>query len=126
MELGTTINRCADWICGDTPIARVLDNPFYTSIMLTLIILIIMVINSRNSSVIAFATYFYIFATISFTLFMYHRRFIKQTRNGVQGSAIARAMSHVSTIPLQSDVTIEPTSLNIMPGSPFRGRIDTI
>ena len=119
MELGTTINRCADWLCTDTPVARVLDNPFYTSVVLTLIIMLIVFMHVRSYSCddddsrtkaigIRFATHFYVFCAIMGTLFLYHRRFDKKTRAEVRGSAIQRALSYVSSVPAQNSVAIEP------------------
>lgn len=131
MELGTTINQCANWIIDDTPVARILDNPFYTAICVTLIIFLIMFMHSRSAGGITFATYFYIFAAISASLFLYHRRFAKVSRDNGHGSEIHRALASMSSIPAPSDVPIEPqvhrvgpvasSDADFAPFDPFRG-----
>lgn len=126
MELGTSFNRFADWLCSGTVIARILDNPFYMAIMLTVIIVIIIIMHKRGGGDIRFATYFYIFCAIVGTLFVYHRRFEKKSRASVQGSDIQRALSFNSTTASPDDVNID-LPYRIQPGNPFdTRRVETI
>jgi Mn2+/Fe2+ NRAMP family transporter len=112
MELGIAINKFADALGSNKGIASILDNPFYTAIMITLIIAIILFFQLREMQ--GFATYFYMFCVIVATIFVYHRRFDKKARAEHRTSDIASALSVVPSFNNPETISIVPPSYMTM------------
>ena len=107
MELGVAVNKFADSIGANKGIATILDSPFHTALLITMIIVIILVIQTREFH--RFATYFYIFCAVLVTIFVYHRRFDKVARAEYRRSEVANALAVVPSF--QGD----PEAVSIVP-----------
>jgi len=82
MDLGGTINSLADNIGNNRGMSRILGNPIYTSLLLTAVIMIIfyfIVWPEQYTSMRMWIvrTFFYVFAAILISMFLYHRHFLR-------------------------------------------------
>lgn len=108
MELGILINDLADSIGSNRGIVTILDNPVYTALICTFIIMVIFYFTSLNShaDVHRLRVAFYIFCSLLTVMFMYHRRFQKCQMQQYKVSEIQSALANPPTIPQEERVPI--------------------
>lgn len=111
MELGVLINQFADSIGSRQGIATVLDNPIYTALVITFVIMIIFYFSEstrKQSSGNRFRVSFYIFAALLTIMFVYHRRFQKCQAQQSKISEIQSALATPLVIPSTELVSVIP------------------
>lgn len=109
MELGVLINGLADSIGANRGIATILDNPIYTALICTLIIMIIYyfaTVDGKSCATTRLRTSFYIFCALLLVMFVYHRRFQKCQMTQSKVSEIQSALANPPTIPSAERVPI--------------------
>lgn len=110
MEIGVMINRLADGITSNGTIAAIMDNPLYTALMLTIVIMIIVVFSGfgtgERGAVPYVRTSFYITCAIVASLFIYHRRYKQQSDKNKRIETIGQALARPSTIAHPDSVPI--------------------
>lgn len=108
MELGVLINGLADSIGANRGIVTILDNPIYTALLSTFIIMIIFYFASPTSQfeTSRLRVAFYIFCALLAVMFVYHRRFQKCQAQQYKVSEIQSALANPPTIPSAERVPI--------------------
>lgn len=91
MDIGAAINKLADELGSNRGVASILDNPIYTAILMTLIVMIIFYFAKPDTRL---RTSFYIFCSLLAVIFIYHRRFQKQSSYGGRISEIRTALAN--------------------------------
>lgn len=132
MELGVMINGFADSVSANRGIASILDNPIYTALVMTFVVMVIFFFSSMQNggvgSVGRLRTAFYIFFSLLMVIFVYHRRFQKCQSQQQQVSVIQGALASfrdlgAQTIPSEDKVPIiQPVYLGMdtRPTSSFK------
>lgn len=113
MELGVLINQFADSIGSSQGIATVLDNPIYTALVITFVIMIIfyfagLTSSGKHSSCNRLRVSFYIFVALLTIMFVYHRRFQKCQAQQSKISEIQSALATPLMIPSAERVPVIP------------------
>ncbi|MFA5125358.1 MAG: hypothetical protein WC473_06100 [Patescibacteria group bacterium] len=114
------INGLADSVTTSRGVASILDNPIYTALAMTLIIIIIFYFSdSARRGVCAAArvrTAFYIFCSILTVIFIYHRRFAATHSEQSRVSEIQSALANPPTLESADHVPVIPP-IYLSPGS---------
>ncbi len=98
MELGIFVNKIADSIGANRGVASILDNPIYTALLMTFVIML-MLFFSGGMPTNRLKTAFYIFFALLAIIFVYHRRFQIQQKQGAHFSELRSALATQRTIP---------------------------
>jgi predicted protein tyrosine phosphatase len=105
MELGPFINNAADWLGESSIVAAVFDNPIYTAIFMTIIVVIIFYFSRESFARPAAKTLVALLAI----MFVYHRRFEKRHERERRANDITHALAVPSTIVGPDTVAITPS-----------------
>ena len=102
MEIGSLINKLADSVSANHGFATILDNPIYTALIMTFVVMIIFYFaGAYDKSSSRLRMTFYVFVSLLAIIFIYHRRFRKcqseQTKMSEIQSALANPLPMSST-----------------------------
>jgi hypothetical protein len=100
------INKVADWVSSNRGLATILDNPIYTSLLLTFVIMLIFYFSPSTKATGRLRTSFYVFCSILAVTFIYHRRFRKRQEERTGASEIRSALASPISIPATERVAV--------------------
>jgi hypothetical protein len=109
MELGNLINNFADSVSANRGFATILDNPFYTAILMTFVIVLIFYLSgARKKGTSRVRVAFYIFSSLLIIMFIYHRRFRKCSSEQARVSDIRSALANPLPVATAEQVQVIP------------------
>lgn len=118
MELNVMVNGIADSVSSNKGIATILDNPIYTALLMTLVVILIFYFSGaygRKSARMSrrLRVAFYIFCSLLAVIFVYHRRFQKIHSEQNRRSEIQSALASPPTmLPTERVAIIQPVYMD--------------
>lgn len=113
MDIGAAINSIADAISGNKFVAAVLDNPIFTALLITAIVVLIFMFAGTERHASVFTQAAYAFLAIAGVMFLYHKNFLRnQTASARADDVVAAMFASTAQPPVQPSVQPPVATIN--------------
>lgn len=102
LDIGSAVNSCASWACTAPLVRCIINNPIYTSLLITALVGIVLVANyrqvyARSKSSKTLRTMLYIFFLVGGVMFLHHYATQKMATETIEHDGVQKVFTGIQS-----------------------------